>query len=169
MQMRNLALALVLALAGCHHDSNQTTAPRGAAPQPDFAGRTQARTPRAMAARVPASPGTTKIWPTGWVFFESDSEALSPAAQQDLDASVDWLRAHPAERIVIEGHTDASGAADYNLELSFRRGVVVADYLAAHGVARARIDIEPQGERGASRAVRSGDRRVIIFAALPKK
>ncbi len=159
MQTRMFIVA-ALAIAGCHHGSGAATTP---APQPDF----KFGHPHAMASRIPASPGERRIAPAGWVFFESDSDELSPAATQDLDAVVEWVKAHPEGRIVVEGHADASGSDEYNLELSFKRGAVVSDYLAAHGVARARIAIDPQGEKGASPEILPADRRVIIFATRP--
>jgi len=160
MKTRNLIIAFALAFTGCHHHDDGAMA---RAPQPDF----KPNRPKAMAARVPASEGHRRISPTGWVFFETDSDRLSPAAQQDLDAAIDWLRAHPTEKIRVEGHTDISGPADYNLQLSFRRGIAVADYLAAHGVPRDRISIDPQGEHNSGEAVIAGDRRAIIYATVP--
>ncbi len=150
-------IAFALAFAGCHHSGSSADT---TAPQPDFV----PRVPHAMESRVPASDGEHRIGPTGWVFFETDSDVLSAAARQDLDQTVTWLRAHPGEKIYVAGHADASGAADYNLQLSFRRGIAVADYLAAHGIPRERMEIEPQGEHNASEMVRAGDRRVIVFA-----
>ena len=155
-----LVLVAALAIAGCHHRDAGTTTP---APQPDF----KYGHPHAMASRVPASPGEHRITPAGWVFFQTDSDQLSEAATQDLDAVIDWLAAHPGGRVIVEGHADASGPDEYNLELSFKRGAVVADYLAAHGVARARIAIDPQGEKSSSPDIAPGDRRVIIFATRP--
>jgi len=167
MRTRNLIVMLALSIGGCHHEQSKAvaTAPRAesAAPQPDF----QQHKPKAMAARIPASNGHHQIEPTGWVFFETDSDALSAAATQDLDAVVEWLRAHPREQIIVQGNTDASGPADYNLTLSLRRGAVVADYLVSQGVSRARISIDPRGESRAGEQVRSGDRRAIIYATQP--
>jgi outer membrane protein OmpA-like peptidoglycan-associated protein len=159
MQTRTFLVA-ALAIAGCHHQSTGATTP---APQPDF----KFGHPHAMASRIPASPGERHIWPTGWVFFQTDSDELSPASAQDLDTVVAWVKSHPAGRIVVEGHADIRGTDEYNLELSFKRGAVVADYLGAHGVARARIEIDPQGKRGASPEALPADRRVIIFATRP--
>lgn len=41
--------------------------------------------------------------------------------------------------LVITGHTDARGSADYNLNLSFRRAQAVETFLIAHGVAREQL------------------------------
>jgi outer membrane protein OmpA-like peptidoglycan-associated protein len=162
MKTRNLLIALGLAVAGCHHGDDHATT---AAPQPDF----QANKPKAMASRIPASDGHRWLEPSGWVFFDSDSETLSQAAQEDLDTAVQWYRDHPNASLVLEGHADVSGPADHNLQLSFRRGISVADYLAAHGVPRDHIAINPEGERNATVPVRAGDRRVIIYATTVKK
>ena len=157
MQSRKLIVAALAIVAGCHHSAARSTTP---APQPDF----KFGTPHAMANRLPASPGERHIAPAGWVFFQTDSDALSEAATQDLDEVVTWVKAHPRGRIVVEGHADASGPSEYNLELSFKRGAVVADYLTAHGVSRDRMEIIPQGEKDSSPEVLAADRRVIIFA-----
>jgi len=50
-----------------------------------------------------------------------------------------------ARRLRIEGHTDASGSASANLDLSRRRAQSVADYLIAAGVAKGRIDVVGYG------------------------
>src|SRR2546423_11250665 len=152
-----LALASTLAIAGCHHGSDHA---RTTPPQPDF----HNRTPHPMAARIPASPGMRRIMPTSWVFFATDSERLSLGAQADLDAAAAWLKAHPAEHVLVEGHADVDGPPDYNMQLSFRRGIAVADYLVAHGVARARIAIDPQGQNFAKPGSKPADRHAIVYA-----
>src|SRR5258705_528262 len=53
----------------------------------------------------------------------------------------DVLKRNPNDRFVIEGHTDAVGADDYNMDLSQRRARAVVDYLATrHAVDRARLE-----------------------------
>lgn len=155
MKPRNLAFAIGIALAGCHHEHARTTP----APQPDY----KNMTPHAMAARVPASPGSRKIEPASWVFFETDSDKLTVSAQQDLDAAAAWLIAHPGEHIVIAGHADVRGGEDYNMQLSFRRGIQVADYLASRGVPRSRISLDPEGKQGAEAPAKQADRRAVIY------
>ena len=39
----------------------------------------------------------------------------------------------------VNGHTDSTGSLDYNMSLSDRRAVSVADYLASQGVMRNRV------------------------------
>jgi peptidoglycan-associated lipoprotein len=158
MKPRTFVFAAALALAGCHHGDRARTTP---APQPDF------KPPHAMAARNPLAPSNRPLAATSYVFFDSGSESLSPQAQQDLDAAAAWLVAHPSEHILVQGHTDSTGSTDYNMQLSFRRGVAVADYLAARGVPRDRIAIDPEGEKRASKEASQADRRAIIYATGP--
>ena len=48
-------------------------------------------------------------------------------------------------RFLIEGHTDAKGAADYNLRLSQQRADEARRYLMAHGVSGQRLDAAGRG------------------------
>lgn len=67
--------------------------------------------------------------------FAFDSERLTAGAERQLD-NIAAVLANPLFRglvIRIEGHTDATGAADYNLDLSRRRARSVQDYLVARG------------------------------------
>ena len=48
-------------------------------------------------------------------------------------------------RFLVEGHTDASGRADYNQRLSAQRAQAVSAWLAAQGVAPARLSAVGKG------------------------
>jgi outer membrane protein OmpA-like peptidoglycan-associated protein len=48
-------------------------------------------------------------------------------------------------KFLIEGHTDAKGDRQVNLELSRRRAEAVADYLASLGVGRDRLEVQGFG------------------------
>jgi outer membrane protein OmpA-like peptidoglycan-associated protein len=64
------------------------------------------------------------------VQFEFDSADILPAARDQLEALAAGIRRLPQDRsVVIEGHTDAVGSADYNLHLSRRRAAAVKAYL----------------------------------------
>jgi outer membrane protein OmpA-like peptidoglycan-associated protein len=65
--------------------------------------------------------------------FAFDSAELLPDARGKLD-KLGQVLARPnlqSNNIVISGHTDRKGSADYNLNLSERRANSVADYLAS--------------------------------------
>jgi len=52
---------------------------------------------------------------------------------------VRWLKANGNARILVEGHCDERGTAEYNLGLSDRRAKTVRDYLITSGIAAGRI------------------------------
>jgi outer membrane protein OmpA-like peptidoglycan-associated protein len=74
---------------------------------------------------------------SGQVLFVTDQATLLPAARTSLDSVVAALKGVTPEtgKVVIEGHTDSTGARGYNLELSQKRAQAVRDYLVSHGVA----------------------------------
>jgi len=82
------------------------------------------------------------------VFFPYDSAELSDEAKLTLDGNVRWF-VSPENRgwtIVIEGHTDERGTAEYNLALGDKRAQVVRAYLAEHGVDPSRLITISLGE-----------------------
>jgi outer membrane protein OmpA-like peptidoglycan-associated protein len=70
------------------------------------------------------------------VNFEFDSDKLTDAAKQNLDEFAKALQDPrlKAEKFEIDGHTDAVGAEEYNLDLSQRRANAVISYLASQGL-----------------------------------
>ncbi|GAK56215.1 OmpA family domain protein [Candidatus Vecturithrix granuli] len=78
--------------------------------------------------------------------FEFDSYALRNGARQDLDMIADILMQYPATKIVVAGHTDNIGSAEYNQRLSKHRAKAVADYLINRSVQPSRISRVGYGE-----------------------
>jgi outer membrane protein OmpA-like peptidoglycan-associated protein len=56
-----------------------------------------------------------------------------------LDSVAQVLYKFTDTNLVVTGHTDSTGAADYNYNLSNRRATSVANYLAQRGVAQGRL------------------------------
>lgn len=79
--------------------------------------------------------------------FGYNSDKLTPAAQVRAKSIAHALNDArlAAMRFRIEGHTDASGSAAYNLALSERRANTVADFLVREGVSRDRLEVEGYG------------------------
>lgn len=72
--------------------------------------------------------------------FGLNKADLSPEAQARLDAFVEKLKSENRNVYVeVQGHTDATGAKDYNYKLGEERAEVVRRYLNQHGVALNRI------------------------------
>ena len=82
----------------------------------------------------------------GAVTFDFDQDELSPMAKMNLDQNLQRLYSQPNMRIVIKGHTDSTGAEDYNQKLSERRAQAVYDYLASRGVSGERMKTLGYGE-----------------------
>ena len=82
--------------------------------------------------------------------FEFDSTTIEPQSLPLLE-SVGEMMLLPevrGRRIVVEGHTDSTGAADYNNSLSIRRARAVIDYLSASfGIPAERFAAVGKGER----------------------
>jgi outer membrane protein OmpA-like peptidoglycan-associated protein len=78
--------------------------------------------------------------------FDFDSYELRYEARQDLSMVADILMQYPAANIVVAGHTDSIGSAEYNQRLSEYRAKAVADYLANRGVQPSRINYVGYGE-----------------------
>lgn len=79
------------------------------------------------------------------VAFGTGSADLSAQAKAEARAFAEAMKA-PAlagMKFAIDGHTDAVGNRDYNLDLSKRRAQAVTDYLVAQGVDPGRV--EPHG------------------------
>ncbi|MES2207781.1 MAG: OmpA family protein [Pseudomonadota bacterium] len=68
--------------------------------------------------------------------FEFNSARLLPQNKQQLDAVAEGIKlAGAGTKVIIEGHTDAKGASDYNEILSLKRALAVKTYMIMrHGI-----------------------------------
>jgi outer membrane protein OmpA-like peptidoglycan-associated protein len=132
-------------------------APRG----PDFTSPASTQIDRSLAA----SDGTAMIEPTDAITFGVDSTTLDTASVSQLDTVATWMKAHPNQNVVLEGHTDRVGTHAYNRDLAKRRAERVRDHLLSWGLGEDRIVLAVYGERGAHRGVDESDRRVVVYAS----
>ncbi len=103
----------------------------------------------------------------GDVLFETNQAELRPGAERKLAPLVAFLRDHPKEVVVIEGHTDNTGTAASNTELSGRRADAARRIFLAEGITTDRIVTRGFGEQypiasNDSEAGRLQNRRVEI-------
>jgi peptidoglycan-associated lipoprotein len=63
-----------------------------------------------------------------------------------LGRSADYLKRWTSTRIVVEGHCDERGTAEYNLGLGERRAAAVKDYLVSLGISADRIAVVSKGK-----------------------
>ena len=80
------------------------------------------------------------------VSFDFNSAALKPTFRPPLDKIANILNRYPQTQIVVAGHTDNVGSEQYNMDLSNRRAIAVADYLVMRGVVASRMGTEGRGE-----------------------
>lgn len=85
-------------------------------------------------------------------YFEEDSDEIIPESAERLDDLASCMKQGALEgeqKIVIVGHTDPQGDAEYNARLGKERALSVATYLVARGVDPTRITTRSSGERDA--------------------
>jgi len=101
--------------------------------------------------------------------FAVDKADLSPEAQARLDAFVERLKAENKNVYVeVQGHTDATGAKDYNYRLGEERAEAVRRYLNQKGVALNRMSAISYGPDAPvapndNRDGRQQNRRVVLI------
>jgi len=80
------------------------------------------------------------------LLFATDSASLRPDLQRDLSAVAASLLKYPNSRVEVIGHTDNTGAAAYNQDLSLRRATAVTSVLRSAGVPGGRLAAYGRGE-----------------------
>lgn len=81
----------------------------------------------------------------GNVTFNTDQYNIRPEFHPVLNSVAQVLYKYNDTRLQIYGHTDSTGSADYNYNLSNRRAASVASYLASQGVDQGRIMSQGMG------------------------
>ncbi len=76
----------------------------------------------------------------------SASATITAEQRAMYDAKVDILKANPAVRIKIAGHTDERGADATNMKLGLARANAAKRYLVSKGIAATRIETMSYGE-----------------------
>ena len=77
--------------------------------------------------------------------FDFDRAEIRPGDAAILDANADWLRVNPDRLVLIEGHCDERGTAEYNLALGERRALAAKAYQLARGIAESRMTVTSYG------------------------
>ncbi|MFA4948861.1 MAG: OmpA family protein [Candidatus Krumholzibacteriia bacterium] len=80
------------------------------------------------------------------ILYDVNKATLRPVAKTNLDKMAVILNKYPDTNIRIEGHTDATGTDEHNLELSRNRASSVSNYLAGLGVDPSRFTAMGYGE-----------------------
>ena len=84
--------------------------------------------------------------PLGDVFFDLDEATIREDARGPLQKNAEWMKRWTATRVMVEGHADERGSAEYNLALGERRASAVKSYLVSLGIPDERITITSKGK-----------------------
>jgi len=80
------------------------------------------------------------------VYFAYDSAQIQPEERAKIEKVADFLRRNPRHRLIVEGHCDERGSAEYNLALGERRALAIRAYLIGLGISADRIQTVSYGE-----------------------
>ncbi len=83
------------------------------------------------------------------VYFDFDRSAIKAGERSKINAAADYLKQNPQYKILLEGHCDWRGTAEYNLGLGDRRAQAVKQFLATLGLSGERLQILSKGSLGA--------------------
>ncbi len=87
-----------------------------------------------------------KITFASGILFDVGKSAVKPNAQTNLQNLATILNKYEDTEILVEGHTDATGSEDSNMDLSLRRAQSVSNYLQTRQVMPTRMHIQGYGE-----------------------
>ena len=118
----------------------KTPEPQVAAPPPAV------EQPAPTPAVRPAPADFVAIPEVKAVHFDFDRALIRSDDAKVLDANVEYLKNNVDTLVLIEGHADERGTAEYNLALGERRARAARDYLVSQGIAADRISLVSFGE-----------------------
>lgn len=80
------------------------------------------------------------------ILFDVDKTNVKPVAQTSLKKLALSLQNNPQTNIMIVGHTDSTGTAEHNMDLSIRRAGAVRTFLTGEGIDGSRLSTKGKGE-----------------------
>jgi outer membrane protein OmpA-like peptidoglycan-associated protein len=166
------AIACALLLAACGSDRPPLFASVKRAPKPaPIVDAVPIPTTPTAAGSVPsaasaASAASDEELPSV-IYFDSDAYQVKDSYKPLLEAVAKRLVSDPSLHLRIDGHTDDSGPADYNLELARMRAQMVMKQLLSLGVPRDQLQAVGHGKgkpaaKGAGLQTQAANRRVEL-------
>lgn len=146
-----VSLILLCACAGTPDDTQEPMSPVVVVEQQ----------PAPIETAVVVDPAPAK--PEGWerfvseeIYFDQGGYSLDGEDLAVLREKAAWLKTNPGVNVVIQGHADETGSAEYNFALGDRRAGEVKSYLIGMGVEPARLTVVSFGRE--MPVTRSGDK-----------
>jgi outer membrane protein OmpA-like peptidoglycan-associated protein len=138
-----LVVVLGLSLVGC---GCFRQAVKGETPPPPPP-KAEPAPPPPKAEPAPPKASKTMVFEEA-VLFDFDKADLKPGGKEQIKKYREQVQAEMsrADKIKITGHTDSTGATDYNKKLSLRRAQTVSDYLVSLGADPSKMEVSGEGE-----------------------
>lgn len=123
--------------------------------------------------QVVESDDSIRLIMPGNITFRTDSADINSNFYPVLNSVAKVLNKYSNSTVLVSGHTDSTGSADYNLSLSKSRAQSVAAYLQGQGVKSSRFEVIGMGSSNpiasnSDAAGRAQNRRVEI-KIIPNK
>ena len=156
-----LGVVVTLTVSGCHKNVPQVAAAQpapapAAAPTPPPPPAPPPQPPRPVPPPAPLTDDEifqrktldqlNAERPLSDVFFDYNMSEVRADARGPLQVNADWMKKWTGTQIMLEGHADSRGSAEYNLALGSRRANSVKDYLVSLGVPTTRITVVSKGK-----------------------
>jgi peptidoglycan-associated lipoprotein len=162
------ALVAVLGVAGCHKAPPIASRPPDTTPVANNTPSPTPVTPRSSG--TPASPSqqvvenrrsatltpqeratlNERLARLEDALFDYDKSTIradaTTALKDDVGVVRDILSNYPSQKLVIEGHADERGSAEYNAALGDRRAVAVRDFLTSMGISSGQLTVISYGK-----------------------
>jgi peptidoglycan-associated lipoprotein len=187
-------IAVVVGGVGCRKSTKPVTPiPARAAPAPgpttgpgpigaggtDAAGGTGATdqstggTPLADMGLFEGMRMDTNTFAAATVYFDFDSSVVKSSEIEKASSVAQELKLQSANKLLIDGHCDERGTAEYNRSLGERRALALRDHLISLGIAADRIRTRSWGEDmpaalGSDESAWSLNRRGEFILLLPQ-
>jgi peptidoglycan-associated lipoprotein len=105
------------------------------------------------------------------VYFDFDKSDIKASEREKLKTAKEYLDKNPTHKLLLEGHCDWRGTAEYNLSLGDRRANATKKYLQSIGVGADRVETLSKGSLEASKnadaSTMEKDRRVDLVVIDP--
>ncbi|WP_297913146.1 OmpA family protein [Thiomonas sp.] len=159
-----LALAVLGTLGGCASSSKPTAPVQSAAPAP--ANHAAQSSVAAVQAPAEENLGPAPNVPRS-VFFAFDKYNVENKYRPVIEDNSQYLIAHPAAHVQLQGNTDARGSREYNLALGQKRADAVMNAMELLGAKPAQMEAISFGKEkpkamGTTAADYAENRRVDI-------
>ena len=105
------------------------------------------------------------------VYFDFDKSDIKASEREKLKIAKEYLDKNPTHRLILEGHADWRGTAEYNLSLGDRRANAAKKYIISIGASATRVETLSKGSlessKNADDATMAKDRRVDLVVVDP--